>query len=141
MSRYSSTRGGLLAAFIIGGILIAGFLLLALARQQGLIDEDITTRGLNVLLGLGIAAWGNRIPKALDGPPPASIALAAVRQAVHRVVGWVMMLLGIAVAVLWAFAPRDVAVTGCVVAVVAAIAMVFGYIVWRGVALHRSSTP
>lgn len=83
-----------------------------------------------------------RLPsKALDGPPPASIALAAVRQAVHRAVGWVMMLLGVIVAVLWAFAPRDVAVTGCVVAVVAAIAMVFGYIVWRGVALHRSSTP
>ncbi len=127
------------AALIVAGIQVCGAVLLTVARKQGLIDGESAQRGVMVLVGLGLAAYGNRMPKMLEGPPPQSLAVAALRQAIHRVGGWAMMLGGTAFATLWAFAPHDVAKVGSLVAVGAGVAVMLGYGAWRAVSYDRSS--
>ena len=139
MSSRSQARGGLRAAIITGTVLVPGLVLLALARNQGLIGDEIATRGIIVLIGLAVAVWGNTIPKSMSGPPLNSTALAGVRPGVFRTTGWALTLLGLAVAGLWAFAPYAIAKIGTLVALGVVIAVVFGTIIWRGFALHRSA--
>lgn len=140
MSQSTKSSSAVRAALIIAGLQIAGTLLIAYARQQGFVDGDTATRGVMVLIGLGLAAWGNRMPKALDGPPPTSLAIAALRQGVQRVGGWALTLAGLAHAGLWAFASRDIALVGGIVAVAGASLVVCGSVVWCGITLHRSTT-
>lgn len=138
--RPEATRRSIHSAFIIAGVQIAGALLLTLARAQGMIDGETATRGVMVLIGLGVAAMGNRMPKMLDVPTPPSLAIATLQQAVHRTGGWALMLGGLAYAGFWAFAPRDVAKVGCIVAIGAAMAVMIGNFTWRVFAYHRSHT-
>lgn len=127
-------------AFILGGIQVGGALLLTLANKQGLIDHDTVTRGVMVLIGLCVAASGNRMPKTPDGPPPQTLPLAALRHSVLRVGGRTLMLIGLAIAGLWALAPRDVAQAGSIAAG-AAMIVFLSYVVWRVVAYHRAAMP
>ena len=127
------------AALVVAGVQVVGALLLTIAREQGMIDGDTAKRGVMVLVGLGLAAYANRMPKMLEGPPPQSLAVAALRQTIHRVGGWAMMLGGIAFAALWAFAPHDVAKVGSLVAVGAAAAVMLGHGAWRAITYDRSS--
>jgi hypothetical protein len=135
----AQARKSIRAALIIVGVQLVGTLLLVLADKLGMIDGDTTTRGVMVLIGLGIAAYSNRMPKMLEGPPPQSLDVAALRQSVLRMGGWAMTLAGLAYAGLWALAPRDVALVGSIVAVGGAMAVTVGYIAWRVFTSHRSS--
>lgn len=128
-------------ALIIAGAQIVGALLLVLAKKQGLISADTTVRGAMVLIGLSLAAIGNRIPKTRDGPTPPTLRLAALRQQVMRTAGWSMMLGGLAFAGFWAFAPVDVARTGSVIALGGSLAVMCGFVTWWIYAYHRSTTP
>lgn len=138
MSRSSPARKNIRAALIITGAQLVGTLLLVLADKQGMISGDTTTRGVMVLIGLSLAAYGNRIPKSPDGPPPQTLPLAALRQSVLRTAGWAMMLGGLAFAGFWAFAPRDLAEVGSVVALGGSMAVMCGFVVWWIFAYHRS---
>lgn len=126
-------------ALIIAGVQVVGALLLTLASKHGMIDGETATRGVMVLIGLGIVLTGNRMPKMRDVPPAPSLAIAALQQTVHRVGGWAMTLGGLAWVGLWAFAPRDVAQVGSVVAVGAGVAVMIGNFAWRVFAYHRST--
>jgi hypothetical protein len=141
MSSRSQARGGLRAAIVTAAFLVPGLVLLAMARNQELIGSETATRGTVVLIGLAVAVWGNAIPKAMSGPPLDSIPLVGMRQGVFRATGWALTLVGLAVAGLWTFAPRDAAQTGTLVAAGILIAVVIGTIIRRGVALHGSSKP
>ena len=142
MSNISGSRpagGSLRSAVILGGVQIGGALLLALANQQGLIDDETRTRGVMVLIGLCLAATGNRMPKTMDGPPPRSVSLAALRQSVLRLGGWALMLGGVVFAGLWAFAPHDLALVGSLIAVGAAMLVTIGGCGWWVFNHYRSS--
>lgn len=144
MSDISSLRPAgksIRSALILAGAQVGGALLLALANREGLIDEETKTRGVMVLIGLCLAAIGNRMPKTLDGPPPRSVSLAALRLSVLRLGGWALMLGGAVFAGLWAFAPRDVAFVGSLTAVGAAMVVTIGGCAWWVVNHHRSSAP
>jgi hypothetical protein len=121
------------AALIVAGVLVCGALVLTLSRRQGLIDENIAKRGVMMLIGLGIAAYGNWMPKMLEGPSPQTLAVAELRYAIHRVGGWAMTLGGLGFSGMWAFAPRDVAPLYSAVSAAAGVAVMFGYFVWRAV--------
>lgn len=103
-----------------------GILALALgatyARKLGYIDGDTVTRLVMGAIGLMLAWFGNRMPKAF-------VPSAWARQA-KRVGGWSMVLSGLVYAGLWAFAPMPVAVLGGIGAVVAGIAVTLGYCLW-----------
>jgi hypothetical protein len=139
-SRATSNNGraSVIRALVIAAVQVGGALLLSLASKRGMIDKDIATRGVMVLIGLGVAAYGNTMPKLLDGPPPPSLATAALRQAVTRTGGWAMMLAGVAYAAVWAFAPRDVAQVGGLVAVGAGLAAMIGNFAWRVFTYERA---
>ncbi|MFN3669208.1 MAG: ammonium transporter [Brevundimonas sp.] len=100
-----------------------GIVVLALAatgaRNLGYIDADTVTRLVLGATGLMVAWFGNRMPKTLAPS-------ARVRQ-VQRVGGWSMTLSGLVYAALWAFAPFQLALIGGCAAIIAGIAVTFGY--------------
>jgi hypothetical protein len=134
----SRARKSIRAALIVAGIQVAGALLLTFCHRQGMIDEDTTKRSVMILVGLGIAAYGNRMPKMLEGPTPRSLAVAELRQAIHRVGGWAMTFGGLGYAGAWAFAPRALAPFYSTAAACSGVAVMLGYGVWRARANDRS---
>ncbi|WP_447725889.1 ammonium transporter [Sphingomonas koreensis] len=101
-----------------GGLVGLG-LVATFARQHGFIESDTVTRLVMGAIGLMVAWYGNRMPKAL--------APSAVARQIARVGGWSMALSGLVYAGLWAFAPFQVALfVGCG-AVAAGVAVTIGY--------------
>ena len=141
MSDLSSPRTdwkSIRASLAIGGAQVVAALLLTLARKQGLIDAEGVTRGAMVIIGLGIAAIGNMMPRTRDGLPPPTMELAALRQRVLRISGWALMLGGLAFAGLSAFAPLDVAPIGAMIALGGSMAVMIFFVVKWIVAYHRA---
>ncbi|WP_419253184.1 ammonium transporter [Caulobacter sp. ErkDOM-YI] len=101
-----------------GGILVLA-LVASFARKQGYIDHDTTLRLVLGASGLMIAWTGNRLPKTF-------VPSARGREA-RRVAAWSLVLSGLVYAGLWAFAPFPMAVAGGSGAVLAGIAVTFGY--------------
>jgi hypothetical protein len=102
-----------------GAGIIAVALVATLARQMNYIDGDTVTRIVLAVIGLMVAWYGNRMPKAF--------APSATARQVTRVGGWSMALSGLLYAGLWAFAPLSVALfVGCG-AVLAGIIVTIGY--------------
>lgn len=127
-------------ALIQTGALLVGTLALTVSHKLlGLIDQETTTRGIMAIFGLFLAAMGNAMPKQQDGPQPDTPQLVAVRQSILRVGGWAMVIGGLVWAVLWAFAPRDVAQIGGIAALGSAVAVMLVHAVLRYRAHRRSS--
>lgn len=135
----SRTWRAIRAALVIAGAQMVSVLLMVLAYKQGMIDRETLMRGGMVVCGLGLAAIGNMMPKMLDGPPPRTLAVAQLKQSIHRVGGWAMMLSGLAYAGLWAFAPLAAAATWAMIAITAGVAVMFANYGWRVFVHHRSS--
>jgi hypothetical protein len=128
------------SALVLAGAVLVGTLALTLAHKQfGWIDSETTTRGVMVLIGLMLVVVGNSMPKKQEGPPPQSVSEVATRQSILRVGGWAMMLGGLVWAILWAFAPRDLAQTGSIAAVATSVVVMLVYTVVRFRAHRRSS--
>lgn len=102
------------AGGIIGLALVASY-----ARRLGHIDGDTTTRIVLAAIGLMIAWFGNRVPKAF-------VPNASARQA-NRVTGWSMAISGLIYAGLWAFAPFNIALIGGCGAIIVGMAVTLGY--------------
>ena len=112
----------LTAGLAWGGGIVALALAATFARKLGYIDGDTVTRVVIGMNGLMIAWYGNRMPKAV-------VPSARARQAA-RVGGWSIVLSGLVYAVLWAFAPIQVAIIGGCAAVLAGMAVTLGYCLW-----------
>jgi uncharacterized membrane protein YeiB len=123
-------RQDILFGLKLAAVMIGGALLLTLARKQGWIDQEMVTRAYNVILGLALAAYANAIPK-MYGPPPRTLHHATLAQAVRRVTSWALTLAFLVWAALWAFAPRDIAQVGSIVAVGAGVVVMFVYLIWK----------
>jgi len=109
-----------LMGYIAWGVgIVAVALAASLARKLGYIDQETTTRVVIGLNGLMIAWFGNRMPKA--------VAPSAAVGRVTRVGGWSMVLSGLVYAGAWTFAPIPVAVVVGCGAIIAGIAVTFGY--------------
>jgi hypothetical protein len=115
-------------SLVVASVQIAAGLLLSYAKKQGLIDADTMVRGVMVIIGLGLAVIGNDIPRARDGIELPTVELAALRQAAMRAAGWSLMLGGLAIAGVWAFAPRDVAQVGSMIALGGSLAVMCGFV-------------
>ena len=128
------------SALILAGGMLVGTLVLTIAHKAfGLIDNETTTRGVMVLIGLMLVVVGNGMPKQQDGPPQQSVGEITTRQSILRVGGWAMMLGGLIWVGLWAFAPRDLAQIGSIAAVGTAVVVMLIYTLWRYRAHRRSS--
>jgi hypothetical protein len=102
-----------------GGSIVALAIGATLARKLGYVEADTVNRVVFGSIGLMVAGFGNRIPKAF-------VASAQVRRA-KRVAGWSMVLSGLIYAGMWVFAPIPVASWGGFGAVLAGIAVTMGY--------------
>jgi hypothetical protein len=131
---WKNARGWL----VIAGAQIVATFLLAFAMKRGLIDAETMMRGVMVVIGLGLAVTGNRIPKTTDGLAPHTLELATLRQKVLRAAGWMLMLGGLGFAVLWAFAPLGVAQVAATVALGGSMAVGLGFVAWWIHAYHRA---
>jgi len=123
---------------LIAGFQIVGGLLLSLAYKQGLIGAESMIRGVMVIIGLGLAAAGNMIPKVTDSPPPPTLHLAALRQKALRTAGWMMMLGGLAFAGLSALLPLTVGPMAATAALGAFMTAGLGCVAYWIHAYHRS---
>ncbi|RZJ05154.1 MAG: hypothetical protein EON89_05120 [Brevundimonas sp.] len=111
---------------------------LRFAAGEGMITDDLAQRAVQTLIGLGLAAYANVMPKQIGGPRKSAEAETR-SQAALRVGGWSMTLAGLTYAGLWAFAPRDFADIAGMVVVAGAMLLTLGYAVWCFTACRRSS--
>lgn len=113
IKRYAAPLG--LAAGFIGAALGLKF-----AAASGLIDADMATRAVQVLMGLVLVGYGNVLPKTLSRPRATAEGERRTQTAL-RTTGWTMTLAGLAWAGLWAFTPEAVARPLGMLAVAAAL--------------------
>lgn len=113
-------------ALVLAAAMLALAAGLRYAETVGWLTGDAAHRAMQVLIGLGLAAYANVMPKQL-GRASASARVAAQTQAALRVGGWSMTLAGLAYAGLWAFAPLTVADMASMVVVIAAMGITLGY--------------
>ncbi len=109
---------------MIGGLgwgagMIAVAFAASLAHKLGYIEQDTARRASSFVIGLWLAWYGNRMPKAL--------APSACARQVRRVGGWTLALSGLAYAGLWAFAPIPTAMTVGTGVVLGGMAVMLGY--------------
>ena len=104
--------------------------------SAGWVEGDLVARAFNVIMGLALAVYGNAIPKMMDGAPLRSINDAKMRQAVGRVTGWAMTLGFLTWSGLWAFAPKEIAQVGSMVAVGTTVVVTLGYTLWKYITLQ-----
>ena len=92
------------------------------AHKLGYIDRDTVTRLVTGVIGLWMAWYGNRMPKAM-----VLVRVPAGARQARRVASWSLVLSGLVYAGLWVFAPIPVAATVGSGAVVAGVAVTLGY--------------
>lgn len=109
----------LIGAFVWVCIMIVLALGTTFANKLGYISHDTVLRVVTGAIGLWLAWYGNRLPKAF-------VRSTHGRQA-QRVSAWSMVLSGLIYAGLWAIAPIPVAVWAGTSIVLAGIAMTLGY--------------
>jgi hypothetical protein len=129
-SQLQRAKKEILFGLKLAAVMIGGALLLTLARKQGWVDAEQVMRGNNVIIGLALAAFCNFMPKRMTGTPR-TVHHATLAQSIGRVGGWAMTLAFVVWSALWAFAPLGLARIGAVVAVVAGVAVMIGYTVWK----------
>ena len=112
---------------------------LRFAAAEAMIADDLAERVVQVIIGLGLAAYANVMPKQLGGPRKSAEAETRA-QAALRVAGWSMTLAGLAHAGLWAFAPLPFAHIASMTLVAAATLLTLGYAIWCFTACRRVRT-
>jgi hypothetical protein len=112
----------LMACLVWAGGMMALALGATFAHKLGYIDGDMVTRLVSGVIGLWMAWYGNRMPKAM-----VLVRVPAGARQARRVASWSLVLSGLVYAGLWAFAPIPVAITAGSGAVVAGIAVTLGY--------------
>ena len=108
------------------------------AQGAGVLAPDGARQAIQVLIGLGFAAYANAMPKQI-GPAHGSLRAQARTQAALRVGGWSFTLAGLAYAALWAFASQPVADVAGMSVVASALATTLGYAVWSFAACRTTS--
>jgi uncharacterized membrane protein len=117
--RRDLARSEMIAGGAWAGAMLAVSVISVMLRKLDYLDPDTTTRVLAGANGLMMAWYGNRMPKAFVPREQA--------RRVRRVAAWSLVVSGLIYAGLWAFAPRQVALVGGMSAVVAGMAVTFGY--------------
>lgn len=110
------------------------------AETVGWLTEEGARRAMQVLIGLGLAAYANLMPKQI-GSPRASLKAAARTQSALRFGGWSLTLAGLTYAGLWAFAPLAFADTASMVVVLVPTLLTLGYGVWAFTSCRAAPTP
>ncbi len=112
------------------------------AISAGVLDADwapLARRLRGVLFGIGLAIWGNYLPKLIS--PWGMVEEPFDWQRVHRFTGWVSLLSGSAVTLVWLTLPMDAARTIATVLTVTFIVAVIGRKMMSVSGYSRRHTP
>lgn len=110
------------------------------AEGAGWLSQDTGRRAMQVLIGLGLAAYANLMPKQIGSANRSATAMARTQSAL-RVGGWSLTLAGLAYAGLWAFAPLALADTASMAVVAGATLLTLGYAVWAFTSCRTAAIP
>ena len=121
----------------LAGLIFAVAVGLRYAESTGMMEPEQVRRTMQVLIGLGFAAYANMMPKQLwrMGHSPRAEAWA---QRGLRVGGWSLTLAALAYAGLWAFAPLAVADVGSKAVLASAAAITIGHALWSYMAARAA---
>ena len=125
-----TSRSVILLALAFAVLILAVSAGLRYAEGAGMIGAAGARRTMQVLIGLGFAAYANIMPKQLWRMRSCSPRAEAWAQAGLRVGGWSLMLGGLAYAGLWAFASLPFAEVASKVVLASAGAITIGYALW-----------
>lgn len=129
------------SAMALGALILGVAAGLRYAESAGVLDADIARRTMQVLIGLGLAAYANLMPKQTSRANASPLAVART-QAVLRAGGWSLTLAGLVYAGLWGFAPLAFADNASMIGVAAATLLTLGYAVWAFVSCRAApATP
>lgn len=109
------------SSLVWGGGIIGLALGTSAAMTTGVIEAETSTRIVLAAIGLMVAWYGNRMPKAF-------LPDAAARR-VARVGGWSMAISGLVNAAFYLFADLDVAIIGGTLAIALGMVVMVGYCV------------
>lgn len=109
---------------------------LSYARSEGMISNEAAKRGVQVMIGLVLAAYANLMPKEL-APATLPRSVAGRVQKARRIGGWALTLAGLTQSGLWALAPIDVANALSIAGILAALAIIIGYTLWAYAGYRR----
>jgi len=110
---------------------------LRFAEGAGMIGAEEARRTMQVLIGLGFAAYANIMPKQLWRMGGSSPRAEAWAQTGLRVGGWSLMLAGLTYAGLWGLAPLTVAAVASKVVLAIGAAITIGFALWSYFACHK----
>jgi len=114
---------------VVGFLTLCALVVAAeLARRTGLIDASAARRASGLLLGLMAIVTGNFLPKMR--PLGAPVAYVASVTAAERTAGWILVLMGFALAGLFAFAPLEVARSSSPIVALGGLALIAGDWMW-----------
>ena len=119
-------------ALVLAAVFLGVAFALRYAGAAGWISEDLSRRIVQVIIGLGLAAYGNLMPKQ-GGKPRGSAPAETATQAALRVGGWSMALAGLVYAALWAFAPLAFADYASLFVILGATALTLVFAIRAGV--------
>jgi hypothetical protein len=110
------------------------------AAAHHIVSGDIPVRGMEMLMGLLIAFYGNAIPKTLQHLREGRSESGRV-QSLRRTIGWLLTVGGLGFAAVWASAPLSEAVGWSMAVMGTAIGLIVVSIVWTHMAQRRTGQP
>lgn len=124
-------------ALALAAVFLGVAFALRYAGETGWISENLSRRIVQVIIGLGLAAYGNLMPKQ-TGKLRGSARAETAAQAALRVGGWSMALAGLVYAALWAFSPLAFADSASLFVILSATALTLAFAIRAGVTCRSS---
>jgi len=121
---------------LAGGLLVAA-LAVKCGQRLHLLGPDNASRGLQILIGLWLAAYANVIPKTTPASFRSEAQLARTT-ATKRLAGLTFTVAGLLYAAIWALAPDAAAFPLAITELAAATVFCFAYCAW---ACSRDTAP
>jgi hypothetical protein len=130
----------ILSGIVFGLLSLVVALTLKWAAAHHIVSSDMPVRGIEVLMGLMIAFYGNAIPKTLlrfrEGK-----AEGGRTQSLRRTIGWLLTVGGLGFAAVWASAPLSKAAGWSMAVIGTAIGLIVVSIVRTHMAQRRTGQP
>jgi hypothetical protein len=127
-----------LSSIIFALLILVAALALKRAAAFHLVSGDIPMRGVQTIMGLLLAFYGNAIPKNVlrfrEGE-------GGRIQSLRRTSGWLLTVAGLGYAAIWASAPLSEAANWSMAVVGVATGLVAVYALWIHVTRRRTGQP
>lgn len=130
-------RKPILSSIVFAALMVIAALALKYAAAFHFVSGEIPTRGVQTLIGLMLAFFGNTIPKSL---PRFREGESGRIQSLQRTSAWFFTVAGLGFAAIWAWAPLSEAAVWSVAVVGAATGIVAVRAVWTHLACRRAQS-